>query len=437
MNKTALFVDLDVTVDCSLLEMGRYNKQHYLKNEKIRCVSIGTGTFPKYGPISFSPSPSPSECSTTEASEYSSLNELREEDESVDEQKGNDNHKKSFSPSLKEMSSQIVSKAAGIVEQVIQVERGLESMVERSVEAILENASHGLHFKHRTNGDEIFQVEHPSTSFMKVSDLPLMDVNFSCPPLGAKPNANERWVRLTLGSSDIQSAVKALVKAGLGFISSDSMWKADKKTEKMQQEMKSRRKFVTDQDGTPQDTAVLIWSGKIQNKVLGYDIPVVRASGIIAMNTEDLVNLLLDSSRIHEYNKISQGRTDEIVYLNELHAGGLTKVVRSKSKPPIVSKPLVFVSLMHSRKLVPDDMQGEGYLIVTRGVTLENEKHDPNASEILLNVSLIKEIEGVDKKCEMINMNYVSMPTIPQFLMKNLGYNGALSFFSDLRALCK
>mmetsp|Transcript_3677 Transcript_3677/g.5493 ORF Transcript_3677/g.5493 Transcript_3677/m.5493 type:complete len:438 (-) Transcript_3677:37-1350(-) len=437
MDKTALFVDLDVTVDCSLLEMGSYKKPNYLKNEKIRCVSIGTGTFPKHGPVSFSPSPSPSECSTTEASEYSSLNELREEDESVDEQKGNDNNKKSFSPLLKEMSSQIVSKAAGIVEQVIQVERGLESMVERSVEAILENASHGLHFKHRTNGDEILHVEQPSSSFMKVSDLPLMDVNFSCPPLGAKPNANERWVQLTLGSSDIQSAVKALVKAGLGFISSDSLWKADKKTEKILQEMKSRRKFVMDQDGTPQDTAVLMWSGKIQHKILGYDIPVFRASGVIAMSTEDLVNLLLDSSRIHEYNKISQGRTDEIVYMNELRTGGLTKVVRSKSKPPIVSKPLVFVSLIHSRKLVPDDRQGEGYLIVTRGVTLENEKHDPNASEILLNVSLIKKIEGVDEKCEMINMNYVSMPTIPQFLMKNLGYNGAISFFSDLRALCK
>jgi hypothetical protein len=332
------------------------------------------------------------------------------------------------------------SPLAVAVEQLIQVERGLESMVERSLDFFVEKASNMRHTKKKTaiTVDDHVQVDSGPFSYMKVSDLSLaMELCSTAPTLAAK-ETDARWVRLGVGSDIVQPTVKALAEAGLIAISNEKLWKADKKTERVIQGRDftscNTHAIVLDYVGTPKDTHVLTWSGKFSH--CGHEIPVYRSSGIIAMAAEELVHLLLDSSRIHEYNKVSEGRTDEIIYTNDLCAEGVTKVVRSKSKPPIVSKSLEFTSLMHARRLIEADGQGEGYILVTRGVTLGKEKADIFAPEILLNVSLIKKIDGLSKKCEMINMNYVSMPIIPSFLVKKLGYNGAVSFINDLRSLC-
>jgi hypothetical protein len=422
MGKPSFAYDV-ATVDCSLLINDRWRND--LEKETVRSLSLGVGSFPENGPVMFLPSPAATECSSgVDSSEHSSLVDLLEDEK---------RHHAEF-------NEKCASPLALAVEQLIQVERGLESMVERSVEFFVEKASTVRHTKKTPtiNADDNLQEEQHSFSFMKVSDLKL-DVAFCTAPAVATKDSNTRWVQLTLGSDEVQSTVKALAEAGLLTISDEKLWKADKKTEKILQErgyaINDSKSVVMDHEGTQKDAMVLIWSGKQCHN--GYDIPVFRSSGIISMSADDLVDLLLDSSRIHEYNKVSEGRTDEIIYTNDLYAeGGITKVVRSKSKPPIVSKSLEYVSLMHARTLTAIDGHGQGYLLVTRGVTLANENFDPYAPEILLNISLIKKIDGVDKKCEMINMNYVSMPMIPSFLVKKLGYNGAVSFFHDLRALC-
>jgi hypothetical protein len=403
----------EVTFDCSLLMMDKRQS----KLDVFRCVSLGVGNFPENAPIMFVPSPAATECSSgMNSSENSSL--LEPEDEKCP------------------------SPLAIAVEQLIQVERGLESMVERSVDFFIEKASNMRHMKKKTalNDNNSVQEETGPFIYMRVSDLDLaVDLCTTGPNVAVK-EMDARWVQLGVGSDSVQPTVEALAEAGLMAISNETLWKADKKTERVIQ----GRNYTTscrthpqilDYEGTSKDTDVLIWSGKFSH--CGHDIPVYRSSGIIAMDADELIHLLLDSSRIHEYNKVSEGRTDEIIYTNDLCASeGITKVVRSKSKPPIVSKSLEFTSLMHARRLTAADGHGKGYILVTRGVTLRNEKSDQYSPEILLNVSLIKEIDGLSKKCEMINMNYVSMPIIPSFLVKKLGYNGAISFFNDLRSLC-
>lgn len=45
----------------------------------------------------------------------------------------------------------------------------------------------------------------------------------------------------------------------------------------------------------------------------GHDQPVVRSQAIVNMTAEELVDLLMDSGRVGEYNKSSIGRDDELV----------------------------------------------------------------------------------------------------------------------------
>jgi hypothetical protein len=273
------------------------------------------------------------------------------------------------------------------------------------------------------------------SSFMRVTDLDLEKSYSSLPPVGVKPNSREHWVQLASGSNDVHQILTALENAGLGAINDERLWEAEKLTEKHLERSKSNH---LDQDSLIlQDSLVLLWNGKFYDSNLDCEIPAIRSSGIIAMDAAELTNLLLNSSQTQQYNKFCLGRTDEIVYFDDFDINSVTKVVRTKTKHPLIPKPMEFVTLIHARKLKPEDNHGEGFLIVSRAVTLPNERVDPAAPGILLNVNLIKTITGVEGKCQLINMNHVNSPMTPTFLVKKLGSDGAISFFSELRALCR
>jgi len=290
--------------------------------------------------------------------------------------------------------------------------------------------------KNRQHGES--KSERHTSSFMRVTDLEV-EASSSTPPLGAKPGSKGRWAQLVPGSdNELQAVFKALEKAGLDAISDESLWTAaDKMTERIfRSRVEQGYPTIMDHEGTAQDSSVLMWNGIFYDSYLECDIPAIRSSGIIAMEAVCLADLLLDSSRTQLYNKFCLDRTDEILYFNDFHTESVTKVVRTKSKHPLLPNPFEFVTLMHARKLEPEDCHGEGFLIVSRAVTLSNEKIDPKASEILLNVNLIKKIDGVVGKCEMINMNHGNSPMIPTFLVKKLGADGAISFLNNIRSLC-
>ena len=66
-------------------------------------------------------------------------------------------------------------------------------------------------------------------------------------------------------------------------------------------------------EGSPVDSNCLIWHGKFPHKYYGADIPAFRSQGIVNMSAEDLVDLIMDSDRVAEYNKSSTGRRDEVI----------------------------------------------------------------------------------------------------------------------------
>jgi hypothetical protein len=297
-------------------------------------------------------------------------------------------------------------------------------------------------------------------------------------------------------------------------------------------------------DGIPGDaSSVLVWSGKFPHKYHGHDVPAIRSQAIINMSPEDLVDLLMDSSRVSEYNKSSIKRDDEVILSDgtnldsspfsgqrkkkvtgvvmrgakvvdgnavfdsetddeqseqedgcnetvdatgsksvrtnfssvtkrerrQSHFVGVTKLVRSTNKPPLVRKVLEFITLLHCRTLT-DDQGGDGYIIVARGVTpaaeADTNKKGVVHCEILLNVHIIRRLRhdksksssrtekgkggkgksismsgkkatkaDLANRCLMINVNHMKSPMVPSMVAKTVGLSAAVNFIADIRAL--
>jgi len=215
---------------------------------------------------------------------------------------------------------------------------------------------------------------------------------------------------------------------------------------------------------------VLVWSGKPTNKDgYGSELPIIKSISIINQSPIYLTKLLMDSSKVQIYNKMSLGRVDEKVFQTGVDTNngkfgndGETKIVRNLTKPPMVSSLLEFVTCMHARKLRSSDLKmlnpnksdiddedtsdNTGYVVVSRAVTGGEWSNNapsstsPNGeklvrNEILLGVNILKSIPGEPYKTEMTSVTHVYSPLIPLMLAKNAGVKGAIDFVRDIRAL--
>jgi hypothetical protein len=277
------------------------------------------------------------------------------------------------------------------------------------------------------------------------------------PPPGVDHDPKERWIAFTTDKDGSHApiapyAMDRLSHFGLMTSLNEAMWNpADYKTTGL---LKKGQVGVdwfasTFKPGKIKPCAalesddVLIWSGSFIHGLYGSDLPAIRAAGMVGMSAKSLFDLLVDSTRVKEYNKLSLGRTDLVTFDGDLTTTGpfgrsITKVMRSESKPPVIRKSLVFESILHAKELV----DGSGYLIVTRAIHQPGEDdHTTLASviksEILMGVNLIRKVEGQeDSKCCMINVNHIRSPMVPMMVAKRLGVSSAVGFMNDIRALC-
>jgi hypothetical protein len=280
------------------------------------------------------------------------------------------------------------------------------------------------------------------------------------PPPGIDLDPKEKWIALTTDTDGSHAPIAPIAMnrlANFGFTTSlnDSMWIPDSKTEKILKRQgedswlastfrpgKIQQSVYSSNAAYPEDAQeVLVWSGSFKHGFYGSDLPAIRAAGIVNMSAKALMELLVDSTRVKEYNKLSLGRDDLVTFDGDLQTPGpfgrsITKVMKSESKPPMIRKNLVFVSILHAKELV----DGSGYLIVTRAVHRpEEEKSMANSiqSEILMGVNLIRKVEGAeDSTCLMINVNHIRSPMIPMMVAKRIGVSSAIGFVNDIRALC-
>ncbi|KAL7536599.1 hypothetical protein ACHAXR_007275, partial [Thalassiosira sp. AJA248-18] len=365
------------------------------------------------------------------------------------------------------------------------------------------------------------------------------------PPPGVQFHIDENWVSLDDGkgghSPIAPQAVDALVAMGYRAACDPMMWTPTSKTRKYMTEKGLRFDDIPipgpideGEGGQNDSSTCLVWSGKFPHKYHGHEQPAIRSQGIVNMSPEALVDLLMDSTRVSEYNKSSIGRDDEVVLsdgtdldncpfsgqrkkkltgvimqgawivdgtavidsetddeqsdaeeiIEEVfddHGGksvrtittsssrrerrqslfvGVTKLVRTKNKPPLVRKVLEFFTLLHCRALT-DEQGGDGYIIVARGITpasdVEKSSKGIMHSEILLNVHIIRRLRNkkgcgrgsknvstsgqkasksdLANRCLMINVNHLKSPMVPNMLAKKVGLSAALNFILDIRAL--
>jgi hypothetical protein len=245
------------------------------------------------------------------------------------------------------------------------------------------------------------------------------------------------------------AAMSALVQTGMDASMDQGMWTANPATVRI---LKTgdwdETIFVPFDDnksvpaphpkGSKGENDVLVWSGTFSHQYYGCDLHAIRCEAIVNMSPKVLATLLIDSSRVKEYNKMSIGR-DDILVLKESE-NCVTKVVVGKSKPPMLGKILQLKTLLHMQEL-PGGGEESGYIIVSRAVAHADESEadqDPKVihSEMLMGVNIIRAVQGEPDRCILINLNHLRSPMIPMMMAKRLGLSAAVNFINDIRALC-
>jgi len=324
-------------------------------------------------------------------------------------------------------------------------------------------------------------------SFLRVSDLQMDDESIATmstisdssndaqehslrpivdPPPGIEIDPKERWVALTFddnGNCDSNGAnngsehtpvaplaIGRLANFGLTTTLDEEMWQPDSKSEKLIKKASGDSEWMkqTFQKGQKDastagesSTDVLVWTGSFKHGLYGSEVPAFRSAGIVNISAIKLVELLVDSARVKEYNKISLGRTDLVTFDGNLEEEGpfgksITKVMRSESKPPLISI-LVLTSILHAKKL----SDGMGYLIVSRAVHRPEEGSTVASSvgtEIVMGVNLIVDFDNASdgtERCLMLNVSHMRSPMVPMYIAKKLAVTQAHKFVNDIRAL--
>uniref|UniRef100_A0A7S2A132 START domain-containing protein n=1 Tax=Trieres chinensis TaxID=1514140 RepID=A0A7S2A132_TRICV len=183
------------------------------------------------------------------------------------------------------------------------------------------------------------------------------------------------------------------------------------------------------------------------------------------MSPLSFAELLMDSSRVRSYNKMSLGRADLICFqlgidtIKGEYGNGEAKIVRNLTQPPLSKRRMEFITLMHARRLddadaVNSGMMGgdkeNGFVVVSRAIggnKIPNKEvgnkmddgHDESyiRSEILLGVNLIRPIPGHPQKAEVTAVTHCNSPSVPTMLAGKVGVKGAVGFVKDVRALCQ
>eukprot|EP00566_Odontella_aurita_P036660 CAMPEP_0113530230 /NCGR_PEP_ID=MMETSP0015_2-20120614/2821_1 /TAXON_ID=2838 /ORGANISM="Odontella" /LENGTH=469 /DNA_ID=CAMNT_0000428923 /DNA_START=443 /DNA_END=1852 /DNA_ORIENTATION=+ /assembly_acc=CAM_ASM_000160 len=406
-------------------------------------LSLGSGVFPENGPVLFHPAPPPTICSNwSTASNFSGSGNISISDEEENHLNGG-----SSRGLLKSMKSKSKDIGKELKVDILSIKKDIAGMARVPISFVRKKSLF-------LRTADLVNLDHPYEEGTRIDLHPHYHRPSSDTPHdGVDHDPKEEWVALDTGEGThapvAPYAVDALAKSGFDSAMNRSMWTLNRPSEKILARSAAwsaaiwqmKGKVRVPPRGSADENDVLVWSGNFTHGLYGSDLPTVRAEGVVNMAPSALVDLLLDNSRVYEYNKMSLGRDDVLVLQDDLENDGpfgqsITKVVRSASKPPLVRKSLEFVTLMHVRKLE----DGNGYLIVSRAVTQAEEAINSDGkvmrSEILMGVNIIRNVEGDNNRAIMINVNHIRSPMIPMMIAKKIGLSAAVGFFTDLRALC-
>mmetsp|Transcript_18688 Transcript_18688/g.38382 ORF Transcript_18688/g.38382 Transcript_18688/m.38382 type:complete len:778 (+) Transcript_18688:284-2617(+) len=270
---------------------------------------------------------------------------------------------------------------------------------------------------------------------------------------------------LPLHGQGISDVIDALFEKGLEFAMDESdRWIPVRDTEKVLTKRAKQMQNGTFDSQQPMGNwknaaagmDVLVWYCPCPHDGHGSEYPMVKARGLIPCSALDIAQLLLDSDRVKQYNKMSLGRTDEQSFATGVEraekcpATGITgeaKIVRSKSQPPLVRKPIELRILLHARRLTSEEEElksGARYVTIARSVwetpegTTDAEDLESTRCEMLLGVNLIRELNAPNsvngqKLCELTTITHAVSPGIPLVIGKRVGLAAAGKYIADIR----
>eukprot|EP00559_Dactyliosolen_fragilissimus_P007214 CAMPEP_0184864080 /NCGR_PEP_ID=MMETSP0580-20130426/13657_1 /TAXON_ID=1118495 /ORGANISM="Dactyliosolen fragilissimus" /LENGTH=432 /DNA_ID=CAMNT_0027362721 /DNA_START=19 /DNA_END=1318 /DNA_ORIENTATION=+ len=409
--------EMDVMLDNMKTELPSVKSQKKVEKSIIvtnfspftSCFSLGCGIAPAHGPISWVPSP-PSSVASLQL-------------DSTSDSSSNEDNDTCCCPTNSSEESQILleqNDGNDILRRKVLYDRSSSSFL-------------------RTSDLDIESDESSRDDLFVESDVHHFHIPSNKPPPGMNYDKNENWVALDNGDGHhtpiAPRTIRAFVGKGLMYISDSSMWVADKKTKAALEKNHHWDVWNVKNDAKlgdiPDEENVFSWIGKFDANLYGGEIPCVRAQGLIKTSPESLFALLLDSSRVKEYNKASLGRTDLVVFSNDLKTEGpfgesISKIVRNRSKIPIVSKIVQLTSLLHGEKLE----RNAGFVIVSRAVTIESKSEDDSSTlygEVLTGVTLIHRVYGDPNRSLMTTLNHIKAP-IPLWIAKKKEHLQLLDF---------
>ncbi len=275
-------------------------------------------------------------------------------------------------------------------------------------------------------------AESSQTFFLDISGPLLSKLDDIGIPLMKDDN---NTVCFKLGNQNSETSVRpvldGLICHSLELISSENSldWQPDDTTKKTLQRYE-QASYDNNQWVQTLENEVLKWTTQVDNT------PMLRTQGIINMTPTQINDLLLDCSRVKEYNKCSLEKRDLCTLPSSSSCSGEARIVEHIMQIPLVGGKVETLSLTHSRPLqsfndgsVEDD---EGFVIVSRSVKKELNGTVDNPC---FSVSKLRSIAGTDKT-ELTTLTSISSLPIPQFLMHRVAFYGADDFFGNLRKMC-
>ncbi|KAL7578183.1 hypothetical protein ACA910_012615 [Epithemia clementina (nom. ined.)] len=193
-----------------------------------------------------------------------------------------------------------------------------------------------------------------------------------------------------------------------------------------------------------EDGAIHVWTGRARlrnndsSSYYGAAAPFIKSRSIVPMSPMEMIDLMLDSSRVKTYNKWSMGRQDLWKSSNER-----TKIVQNTNKVPVGSKPLRSTTLLHAcpvdaRMTSKPTTGGSGgdqtaWLLLSRATGPQPEDKNIGTSDILLGVNLIQPLD--DGQSVLTAITHVYSTAVPGVLAEKLGVKSAVKFVKDMRGL--
>lgn len=233
------------------------------------------------------------------------------------------------------------------------------------------------------------------------------------------------WTRLTGRELECPIAVQNLVQSGLAITKHHNNewihWKpTDKITEQAEIDETSKEKHLAEGE-------ILCYVGRCkyeQDEYYGGKLPIIKTISVIPMTPRDIADLMLDSSKVQTYNKMSLGRTD-MKHIEGVV--GQSKIVRNLTKPPM-GEEMLSTTFIHAREL-----DNGSFLVVSRAVALPDDHGETKygKTEILLGVNLM--VPHSDSSSRVTSVTHVYSPAIPGLLATTVGVKSAINFVKDLR----